>query len=49
MYYEKLLNVDSDSLIDRPPIHGPPIKITTEMVAKALSKMKKIKLLFLLA
>jgi len=33
--------MDSDSLIDSPPIQSPPIKITTEMVAKALSKMKK--------
>jgi len=37
---EKLLNVefpwDSDS-----PIQGPPIKITAEMVTKALFKMKK--------
>jgi len=31
----------SDSLVDSLPIQGPAIKITTEMIPKALTKMKK--------
>ena len=44
-HYEKLLNVefpwDSNTLSQEQPFQGPPIKITTEMVNEALSKMKE--------
>ena len=44
-HYERLLNVefdwDRESLQDQPPVQGPPINITVEMVAVALQKMKK--------
>ena len=43
-HYEKLLNVefpwDSDSLPDVPPIAGPPPRISADMVASTLKKMK---------
>ena len=39
---ERLLNVefewDPDHLSDEPPLEGPPVPITSEMVKKALSK-----------
>ena len=41
-HYERLLNVefdwDRDSLDEQPAVEGPPIYITTEMVANALQK-----------
>ena len=40
---QRLLNVefdwDPDHLSDEPPVEGPPIPITTDMVKKALSQM----------
>ena len=43
-HYERLLNVefdwDPDHLSNEPPLEGPPIPITTDMVKKAISKMK---------
>ena len=43
-YYQRLLNVefdwDPDYLSDEPPVEGPPIQITTDMVKKAISQMK---------
>ena len=42
-HYERLLNVefdwDADHLSDEPPLEGPPIPITLDMVKKALGKM----------
>lgn len=44
-HYEKVLNVefswDSSTLCEEQPFQGPPIRITNEMVSKALAKMKK--------
>ena len=43
-HYQRLLNVefdwDPDHLSDDPPVEGPPIPITTDMVKKAISQMK---------
>ena len=43
-HYKRLLNIefdwDPDHLSDEPPVEGPPIPITIDMVKKALSKMK---------
>ena len=43
-HYQRLLNVefdwDLDNLSDEPPVEGPPITITTDMVKKAISQMK---------
>ena len=43
-YYQRLLNVefdwDPDHLSDVPPVEGPPIPVTTDMVKKAISQMK---------
>ena len=43
-HYERLLNVkfdwDLDHLSNEPPLEGPPILITIDMVKKAISKMK---------
>ena len=43
-HYQRFLNVefdwDSDHLSDEPPVEGPPIPITTDMVKKAISQMK---------
>ena len=43
-HYERLLNVefdwDPDHLSNVPPLEGPPIPITIDMVKKAISKMK---------
>ena len=43
-HYERLLNVefdwDPDHLSNEPPLEGPPIPITIDMVMKAISKMK---------
>ena len=42
--YQRLLNVefdwDPDHLSYQPPVEGPPIPITTDMVKKAISQMK---------
>ena len=44
-HYKKLFNFedpwDSSTLSEEQPLQGPPIRITTEMVSKALTKMKK--------
>ena len=43
-HYQKLLNVefdwDPDHLSYQPPVEGPPIPITSDMVTKAISQMK---------
>ena len=43
-HYQRLLNVefdwDPDHLSYQPPMEGPPIPITTDMVKKAISQMK---------
>ena len=43
-HYQGLLNVefdwDPDHLSDKPPVEGPPIPITTDMVKKAISQIK---------
>ena len=43
-HYQRLLNVefdwDPDHLSYQPPVEGPPIPITTDMVKKAISRMK---------
>ena len=43
-HYQRLLNVefdwDPDHLFYQPPVEGPPIPITTDMVKKAISPMK---------
>ena len=43
-HYQRFLNVefdwDPDHLSDEPPVEGPPIPITTDMVKKAISQMK---------
>ena len=43
-HYERLLNVEFDwdpnHLSDEPPVEGPPVPITVDMVKKAISKMK---------
>ena len=43
-HYKRLLNVefewDPEHLSDEPPIEGPPIQITIDMVKKAIFKMK---------
>ena len=43
-HYQKLLKVefdwDPDQLSDEPPVGGPPIPITIDMVKKAISQMK---------
>ena len=43
-YYKRLLNVqfdwDPDHLSDKPPVEGPTVPITTDMVKKAISQMK---------
>ena len=43
-HYQRLLNVefdwDPDHLSDQPPVEGPSIPITTDMVKKAISQMK---------
>ena len=43
-HYKRLLNVefdwDPDHLSNEPPLEGPPIPITIDMVKKAISKMK---------
>ena len=43
-HYQRLLNVefdwDPDHLSYQPPVEGPPIPITTDMVKKAISQMK---------
>ena len=43
-HYERLLNVefdwDPDHLSNEPPLEGPPIPITIDMMKKAISKMK---------
>ena len=44
-HYKKLFNFedpwDSSTLSEEQPLQGPPIRITTKMVSKALTKMKK--------
>ena len=44
-HYQRLLNVqfdwDPDHLSDKPPVEGPPIPITTDMVKKAQMKIGK--------
>ena len=35
-----LFNWDPDNLSDEPPVEGPPIPITSDMVKKAISQMK---------
>ena len=46
-HYERLLNVefewDPEHLTDEPPLEGPPIPITIDMVKKAIAKMKSVK------
>ena len=46
-HYERLLNVelkwDPEHLSNEPPLEGPPIPITLDMVKKAISKMKSCK------
>ena len=43
-HYQRLLNIefdwDPDHLSYQPPVEGPPIPITTDMVKKAISQMK---------
>ena len=43
-HYQRLLNIefdwDPDHLSDEPPVEGPPIPITIDMVKKAISQMK---------
>ena len=43
-HYERLLNVefewDFEHLSDKPPLEGPPIQITIDMVRKVIFKMK---------
>ena len=43
-HYQKLLNIeflwDTESLSEEAPVEGPAIKITSEMVSNAMSKMK---------
>ena len=43
-HYERLLNVefdwDPDHLSNEPPLEGPPVPITIDMVKKVISKMK---------
>ena len=43
-HYQRLLNVefdwDPDHLSDEPPVEGPPIPVTTDMVKKAISQTK---------
>ena len=43
-HYQRLLNVeidwDPDHLSDKPPVEGPPIPVTIDMVKKAISQMK---------
>ena len=43
-HYQRDLNDefdwDPDHLSDEPPVEGPPIPITTDMVKKAISQMK---------
>ena len=43
-HYQTFLNVefvwDPDHLSDEPPVEGPPIPITTDMVKKAISQRK---------
>ena len=43
-HYQRLLNIEfdwnPDHLSDEPPVEGPPIPITIDMVKKAISKMK---------
>ena len=43
-HYERLLNVefdwDPDHLSNKPPLKGPPIAITFDIMEKAISKMK---------
>ena len=43
-HYQKLLNVEfpwnAENLSEEAPVEGPAIKITSEMVSKAISKMK---------
>ena len=45
--YRGLLNVeldwDPEHLSDEPPLEGPPISVTIDMVKKAISKMKSSK------
>ena len=47
VHFERLLNVESEwdpeHLSDEPPLEGPPIPVTTDMVKKAISKMKSCK------
>ena len=44
-HYQKLLNVefdwDPDNLSDKPPLEGPLILITIDMIKKAISQMKE--------
>ena len=46
-HYERLLNVEFDwdpnHLSNEPPLEGPPIPFTIDMVKKAISKMKSVK------
>ena len=46
-HYQRLLNVDwdPDHLSYQPPVEGPPIPITTDMLKKAISQMKAGKVL----
>ena len=43
-HYRRFLNVrldlDTDHMSDEPPMKGPPIPITTDMVKRAISQMK---------
>ena len=42
-HYQRLLNVEFDwdqTTCHQPPVEGPPIPITTDMVKKAISQMK---------
>ena len=43
-HYQRLLNIEFDldpyHLSDEPPVEGPPIPITIDMVKKAISQMK---------
>ena len=43
-HYKRLIKIvfdwDPDHLPDEPPVEGPPIPITTDIVKKAISKLK---------
>ena len=43
-HYQRFVNVgfdwDTDHMSDEPPMEGPPIPVTTDMVKRAISQMK---------